>query len=193
MTAVRLSAEANFGRRRQILTFWSVSPDSGVFAMSPTSAAWPTADKAFFFPIVLNYPAVVTEFLWVNGATVNASYNIDVGLWIANDADSSTGTLLCSTGSTAQGTASVVQAAAPSAGNYTIGAGLYWCGMTVDTTSATISRASTAGAITSCQGWKSKTSATIPLSTSYPTITLATNDAAFCPHFGIKIDNMSVY
>jgi hypothetical protein len=68
---------------------------------SSGAAVWPAANQAWLIPFVLERPATVYKIGWVNGGV--ASGNIDAGVYDA------AGTLLISTGSTAQGTVSVYQ------------------------------------------------------------------------------------
>jgi hypothetical protein len=73
---------------------------------------------------------------WVNGATVNASYNVDCGIYA--DAGKKPGVRLVSSGSTAQGTASEVQFV--NVTDTTLMPGLIWLALVCSSTSATLFR-----------------------------------------------------
>lgn len=102
---------------------------------TPTSQAWPVNNKAFYYPFSLATSAIVLKLFWVNGATVNAANNIDVAIY-----DSSFNRLV-STGSTAQGTASIAQEVDVT--DLTLARGSYFLGMACSTTAATFSMHST--------------------------------------------------
>lgn len=66
-----------------------------------SAGVWAVANQAVYVPISVNTPITVKKMAWLNGAI--SSGNIDVGIYDA------AGTRLVSSGSTAQGTISVVQ------------------------------------------------------------------------------------
>ena len=102
----------------------SIGAIVGTFS-TPASATWPAQYLAIFVPIRVSVPVKTTSVWWYNGATVNASYKIDVGIYSANL------TKLGSTGLTAQGTASVIQSVAI---NIKFGPGLFYMAMTHNNT-----------------------------------------------------------
>lgn len=109
---------------------------------SQASAVWPTAKLVFYYPFRVPHPGMVVEGLWWNnGAT--ASGNIDAGIYSAGPGGPQQ--KLCSTGSTAQGTISVRQDVDIT--DYLLGGGNFYFALTVDNTTATLSRAQIAAAI----------------------------------------------
>lgn len=68
---------------------------------APASAAWPSANRAIFIPFWTRQSIVVTKLFTVNGAT--AGNNLDIGIY------DYTGTLIVSSGSTAQSGTSTLQ------------------------------------------------------------------------------------
>jgi hypothetical protein len=106
-----------------------------------SSAAWTVANGAFYFPLAIQRTMVARRLWWANGATVSASYNVDVGLYL--DAGQKPGARLVSSGSTAQGTASTLQFV--DIADTAVPAGVVWLGMACSSTSATFFRTSLAG------------------------------------------------
>lgn len=103
--------------------------DAGGLAVGgPASGTW-VANLAVYSPFQLAFPYTVARVWWMNGST--ASSNVDMGVY------SGDGTLIYSTGSTAQSGASSVQYVAPAA-PFVLSPGGYYIGWTV---SGTTSRA----------------------------------------------------
>jgi len=102
--------------------------------VTPASTAWPVNNKAFYIPFVLAKSATVLKLFWANGATVAGTNNIDVGIYDAS------GNRLVSTGSTAQGTASIVQEVDVT--DTILGRGQYFLAMSCSNTAATFSLSS---------------------------------------------------
>jgi hypothetical protein len=100
------------------------------------SGSWHSADTAIYVPIVVPTTCVARRVWWVNGDTVNASYNIEAGLYLS-DTDAPSGKLVTS-GSVAQGTAVSVQFADIT--DTTLTPGPYWLYFSCSTTSATFLR-----------------------------------------------------
>jgi hypothetical protein len=75
-------------------------------ASSPASAAYPEADRAYYYPIALRSSGVVRRVWWANGATTTGGATIEVGVYA--DSGYGPGTKVIS-GSATQGTASQVQ------------------------------------------------------------------------------------
>ncbi len=71
---------------------------------APSSAAWPTANKAIFIPFTLEESILVDQLWWYQGAA--ATDNIDIGIYTEGAVK------LVSTGALAAGTISVVNAQA---------------------------------------------------------------------------------
>jgi len=97
-----------------------------------SSAAWPTTNRAYFFPFVLTTTRTYVLAIWANGATVSG--NVDLGIY---DTD---GTRKTSTGSQAQSGTSVNQKFTL-ASALTLAPGRYFMAMSVDNTTATVIRA----------------------------------------------------
>lgn len=69
------------------------------------SSSWSTGNRAMYIPFVLPWPYLVNRVFWGNGSTLTA--NKDFGIYTAG------GTLIYSTGSTAESGASVLQFVEP--------------------------------------------------------------------------------
>jgi hypothetical protein len=95
---------------------------------TPASAAWPSANLGIAIPFRVTTPIKFSNAFWHNGTTVSASYHIDVGIYSAD------GTKLGSIGSTAQGTASIIQTVALTT---EIAPGQFYMAMSCDNASAT--------------------------------------------------------
>ena len=107
------------------LSLCGVSPYNAM--VGPSSALWPAANLAIFHPIRLAVPVTVTKFWLINGAT--AAGNVDIGIYDLN------GYRIASTGSTAQGTVSVLQSIDVT--DFTIGPGGFYLAMALDNGTAT--------------------------------------------------------
>lgn len=111
-----------------------------------TSTAWPVANLVMYYPFSIDRPLTVSKMGWQNGATVSASYHLDVGFY--NEA----GSKLVSTGSIAQGTLSTIQLAATTA-TYTLnGPGRYYYAITGDNVLLTVLMRAAQG-IGTCAAW----------------------------------------
>src|SRR5262245_11096940 len=110
-----------------ISPLWMPPYDQARFCISATTnVAWPTANMAFFFPVVLAHRITVTRGWWVNSGTLGS--NVDVGIYDQE------GNRLVSSGSTAQSGANFSQSATVSA---SIPAGLVYFAMAVNNTTGT--------------------------------------------------------
>lgn len=115
---------------------WGFVAES-VLGSQPSSAGWESASRGVWFPISVPTACVAKRMWWVNGSTVNASYNVEAGIYL--DGGSKPGAKLITTGSVAQGTATQVQFADIT--DTTLTPGLYWLFMSCSTGSATFFRA----------------------------------------------------
>jgi hypothetical protein len=115
---------------------WSAIANERGLGTAPASAAFTAANKARYYPVLVPVICAVRRLWWANGATVSASYNLDCGIYA--DAGYAPGTLLVSTGSTAQGTASQVQFVDVT--DTALSPGLYWIAIACSSTSATLFR-----------------------------------------------------
>ena len=79
---VRPFAMAPFVGPHSIHGFYGELMDN--FATS-TSAAYPAAQRAHYFPIIVSQPCIAYRFFWLNGATVGTD-NFQVGIYNDNDA-----------------------------------------------------------------------------------------------------------
>jgi hypothetical protein len=109
-----------------------------------TSGAWLVANLAIYVPLVIRQMHVARRLWWVNGATVSATYNVDVGLYL--DAGQKPGAKIVSAGSTAQGTASEIQFVDIT--DTSVPVGIVWIAMSCSSTSATFHRQSVTGGAT---------------------------------------------
>lgn len=104
------------------------------------SAVWPSGSLAIYIPFAVVVPITITQLFWHNGAT--ASGNVDMGIYDA------AGTKLTSTGSTAQGTVSVLQLV--NITDIVIGPGCFYFALAMDNTTGTMFR-TTLGALLELQ------------------------------------------
>lgn len=75
-------------------------------SISVASITWPSANLAFYIPVSLPWPYPVRRVWWINGSSVT-TVNMDFGIY------THAGTLIYSTGSTAEVGASAVQYVTP--------------------------------------------------------------------------------
>ncbi len=115
-----------------ITTFGYQNSTAAGVASGWASTAWPSANRAYYYPVVVAVPVVVTKLFVANGAT--ASGNLDVGLYTVD------GTRLLSTGSTAQAGTAAIQAVDVT--DTLIGAGLYYLALSHSNTVGTYMRVS---------------------------------------------------
>jgi len=131
---------------------------------------WPSANRALFVPFRISRPFIISTLYWVNGNAVSG--NIDIGIY------SSDGTKIISKGSTAQATTNVLQSV--SVTSTEIGAGLFYIGIAVDNTSASLSSISTNSNLLKIIGCAQMASAfTLPA-----TATFATVSSSYLPMVG---------
>lgn len=140
---------------------------------APTSGSstWPSDDLAFFYPFVVYSPITIARMFWLNGAT--SSGNLDVGIY------DEYGNLLVSSGSTAQGTVSVIQDVDIT--DTFLQAGLYYMAMVFDNTTATIYRHAPGASVAGGAGALQMASA-FPLPS---TATFAVMATGFVPLFAV--------
>lgn len=112
---------------------WSVLPLERMNTSQPSSRTYQANNLATYHPLLVPVTCVVRRFWWVNGSTVSASYNVDMGIYA--DSGAAPGALLLSTGSTAQGTASEVQFVDVT--DTTLAPGRYWLAIACSSSSAT--------------------------------------------------------
>lgn len=110
---------------------WAAWPQ--VITTAGASTTWWNGNYAAYYPLLVPTVCVAKRLWWTNGATVSASYNVDVGIYA--DAGFAPAAKLVSTGSTAQGTASEVQFVDIT--DTVLAPGRYWLAMTASSTSAT--------------------------------------------------------
>lgn len=139
-------------------------------ALAPSSATWPTANRAVLVPLVINAPYQVSRLWWANGAAVAG--NVDCGVYTMN------GTLLASAGSTAQAGTNVVQSVAVP---LLLLPGSYYMALACSSTSATTFRSAVSVTFGAALGHAS-ISAALPLPAS---ATLTAMTSAYVPLFGI--------
>lgn len=97
---------------------------------NPISAAWPATNRALFYPLTIQVPAIAQR-VWVwNGSAVSG--NFDIGIFDEN------GNELVGTGTTAQSGTNTVQNVDIT--DTLLGPGTYWLGVVFDNTTATTIR-----------------------------------------------------
>ena len=109
---------AYFSTKYQKMAFY----DDSYFTASAPSVGTPTTNLAYYLPITLEVPHLISSFVWANGST--ASLNVDVGIYDLSGTKVGT-----STGSTAQSGTSALQSAAPSGGSFVVGPGVFYVAM----------------------------------------------------------------
>lgn len=134
------------------------------------SAAWPTANKAIFVPVLVARQTKLVKAFVYNGAT--ASGNLDVGLYLPN------GTRVVSMGSTAQSGTNALQELDIT--DTTVGPGLYYMALAMDGTTGTAFRATIGTGRGASLGIYEMTSAFALPSTA----TFATLASSYLPMFG---------
>jgi hypothetical protein len=92
-----------------------------------TSATWPSANRAYYYPFRLAHAYVLTHLFIENGSEVSG--NFDLGIYTVD------GRRLASTGSTAQSGVSAPQSVAVS---LTLGPGVFYLAAAFDNTTATV-------------------------------------------------------
>lgn len=98
-----------------------------------TSAAWPTANKAFFYPFLVEESGfTIAQLGWVNGTAVSG--NVDAGVYDLN------GNRKISTGSTAQSGTTAIQLV--DVADTGIDPGIYFIALVLDNTTGTVHRTS---------------------------------------------------
>jgi hypothetical protein len=116
---------------------YSTGPWSGAYGnplgSAAVSATWETANRGVWWPLLVPTVCVARRMWWANGSTVNATYNIEAGIYL--DGGYKPGAKLITTGSVAQGTASQVQFADIT--DTVLTPQTYWLFMSCSTTSAT--------------------------------------------------------
>lgn len=153
-------------------SFCSIGRDLNLYGGGQASAAWPSANRAYFVPFVTNQTTTIMQLFIVNGST--ASGNFDIGIYDDN------GTKIVSSGSTAQSGTSVIQAVDIT--DTMIGAGRYYLALSMNGTTGTNQSFSTAAAQNQAMGTFLAASAfALPA-----TVTLAQNTTAFIPNFGLS-------
>jgi hypothetical protein len=113
------------------LGFESIGAATGNLAI-PASATWLNSTCAVFVPFRISRSIQLSQGFVFNGATAT-------GAWCVGVYDSN-GTLICSTGSTTQTTISVVSSAViytATVSSPTIGPGLFYLGMSANSSTAT--------------------------------------------------------
>lgn len=117
-----------FTPRRTINTWDLCAGGVGTFSSVSTSTAWPTANLAMYWPIMISSPVLVTSMFVVNGGTVSG--NVAIAVYTPD------GTKVGGTAATAHASANAIQSINPTA-NFEIGPGLYYMGLVFDNGTAT--------------------------------------------------------
>lgn len=107
---------------------------NGPGALTLSSLAWPTANRAVFVPFRISAPLLVRQLFVQNGSAVSG--NIDLGVYDA------VGTRIVSSGSTAQSGTSVLQVIDIT--DTQLGPGLFYFAVAIDNTTGTVTRISSA-------------------------------------------------
>lgn len=141
---------------------------------APGSSTWPANNRAFYLPIYLPYPGVVTK-LWVaNGAAVSG--NIDVGLY--SEVAGVPAARLASAGGVAQSGTSVIQEF-DITDYVTTPQTRYFVGVSMDNTTGAFTRVITTATVKRIAGVMQEESA-YPLPASATPVVAATGTVPFC-------------
>lgn len=106
-------------------------------ASQPTSAVYPSANRAHYYPIVIPRACVIRRFWWLNGATVGTD-NLQVGLY-----DNAFASVLLGASTLSAGTANQIQY--DNVTDTAIGPGRYWIALWCSGTTATVFRSNNTG------------------------------------------------
>jgi hypothetical protein len=151
-----------------ILSPWFSPPFDrvAISVSSNISSAWGTANQAYFYPVWVPDPCVVTTLWWQNGAT--ASGNVDVGIYTDQ------GNRLISTGATPQIGTSVVQSV--DIPDTPIPAGLCYCAIALSSATGTIwtTATSISGSLVVISGYQQAGACPLPNPATFAT-TVGTN------------------
>jgi hypothetical protein len=164
-----------------VVTPWSTQ--SLIVALTRTGQSgtgsnnYPAANVGVFIPFVFPEPCTVTRLFWVNGSAVAG--NLDAGVF-AED-----GTLLLSTGTTAQSGTSTPQSVDVTDTRFD--RGRYYLGLTSDTSDVTQKLTSVvpAAGIAQALGLLEDAACAPPFSTSANPATFAAYSRAFIPVVGL--------
>lgn len=142
------------------------------------SANYPAANVGLFVPFTIPEPITFLKMFWLNGASVAG--NLDAGLFRED------GTLIVSTGSTAQATINVVQAVTITSTR--LDRGRYYLGITGDTASTTqrlVANTGAAGLVQSL-GLLEDTACAPPLATNANPASFSAYTRAYIPWVGAQ-------
>lgn len=140
-------------------------------ASAPSTVNWPAANRAIYVPMRLGRPFLVAKLWWHNG-TVAGPPNVDCGIYTSD------GRRLLSTGSTAQGSSTVIQSVDVT--HTWLDAGLYYLALAVSANTSAMFRTSVSASALRAIGVVQQASA-LPLPT---TATFATAASSYLPYFG---------
>lgn len=130
-----------------------------------TSAVWPTASTAYFFPQMVTTTTVVRQMLHENGTAVSG--NVDVGIY------DELGTRLVSRGGVAQAGISSIQV--HDITDTVLGPGTYYLALVLDNTTGTIMRGVPhLGVLRTCGVQQMATAYPLPTTATFATLTTGT-------------------
>lgn len=101
------------------------------------SAAYPSAQRAYYFPVEISCAVTVYKLWWANGATVGTD-NVQVAVYLADGTDKGPGTRVIAGTSTLSAGSNAVQY--DDITNAALGPGKYWIGHWCSGTTATFLR-----------------------------------------------------
>lgn len=150
-----------------------INSQSGV----PTSATWPSANRAIYYPFYLGNPAIVRKLWWMNGTAVSG--NADIGVFTEG------GVRLVSAGSTAQSGTSALQEVDVT--DTYLAPGTYYIGVVLSNTTGTMFRWNPSLAALRMTGVAQEASA-LPLPS---TATFAAMSTAYLPYAGAMLRTLA--
>lgn len=140
------------------------------------TAAWPSANAAYFYPVRIDQRRTYTKAWWLNGTAVNG--NTDVGIYTIAG---TTATRVVASTVEAQAGTSAMQVAATFT-ETTLNPGIYWLAMSCSLGTASAWRAApTVNALRSMACFQAAASHPLPSTATVVAIT-----AAFVPVFGFS-------
>jgi hypothetical protein len=145
----------------------------GMRPSAPASGAWPTANKMFYNPFMLNRQVTVYRLFWCNGATVGTN-NLQMAVYDGAFARIINGTSTLSAGANALQFDNITDTV--------LGPGRFYMALWCNGTTATVLRSST-GALPGA-GYYGETNASGPQATGTP---VAQGTTAFLPLCGLAL------
>lgn len=154
--------------------FTKEGPYSEYVGAAPASTAWPTANKAMYFPIIVPVACVARRLFWCNGATVGTN-NLQAGIYREDFSALVLGTSTLSAGASACQFDNITDTSL-SPGRYFLA---LWC----NGTTATVLRGGATVAFRPAGYWE-ETSLTGGLPSTMTPVAVSSTTSGYVPVFG---------